>query len=689
MKQRPWLLGFALVFWGAQVGLPVWGLVLGVLIEAARWSRVHWELEADDFRRLWNVTALLFLGTAMYLFFANEGWGAVTALATAPAQAGAPLRTASQGLLRLLQWLPILLFPFVGAYILSRIDRLPWESVSPLLRLLRERRGVQSARPRTTGVRPGYPYFMIVLFTASADYTYPTLYFPALAGLVTWALWPFRSRHFAWATWGITVACVVLTGYLSQRGLLTLYRQLESWESQLWNELGRRRLDPQGMRTDLEAVRRSKGSPRVVLRVEPSQGTPPARLREGVYTLFSSPDWMASRQQFDAVPFPRDEETWSLAQPRFPANSARVLRYTRKGEMRLALPAGTFEVRQLRVGVLETNRLTAAQIYGGDKLVTYEAWYSPAAGFDVPPDEDDLDLDRLREADQQVIRRVAGELGLSELDPQTALARIEQYFLNEFVYSLDTPARRKSADPNTSPLGEFLLHSKKGHCEFFATATTLLLRAAGVPSRYVLGWSVQEKHDDTFLVRGRHAHAWTQAYLEGRWVEVDTTPGNWSELEAARSAWWEPVYDRFSQAWLAFTLWRQGGSQWRLYALIIGLGVLMFMAWRELRGGRWRRAKQRQVSPTHRTMAQGRDSEFYPVLELLERRTVARPATVPLREWVEGLPLPRGEILSELQRILALHYRLRFDPKGLTTEQREDLRRASSVWMQRYAAELL
>jgi hypothetical protein len=348
------------------------------------------------------------------------------------------------------------------------------------------------------------------------------------------------------------------------------------------------------------------------------------------------------------------------------------------------LPAGTFEVHQLRVAVLGTNRLTAARVEGAEKLVTYEAWHSPKSGFDAPPGGDDLDLDQLREADQQVIRRVAAELGLSQLDPRDALARVEQYFLDGFEYSLESPLGPRASDSNTSRLADFLLHSRKGHCEFYATATTLLFRAAGVPSRYVLGWSVQERQGDGFVVRGRHAHAWAQAFIEGRWIEVDTTPGNWTEVEAARSAWWEPVYDRFSQAWLAFTLWRQGDSQWRLYVLTTGLAVLLFMAWRELRGGRWRQTRQRRTGAQHRSTAPGWDSEFYAVVDFLEARSGARPTTVPLNEWINGLALSDSNALVELQRILALHYRLRFDPKGLSPEERSDLGQAATSWMRSF-----
>lgn len=676
------------MFWGVQVALPGWGLVLGGLIEAARRSRLRWELEADDFRRLWNVTALLFLGTAMYLFFANEGWGAVTTLATTPGQAGAPLRTASQGLLRLLQWLPILLFPFVIAHTLSRLDRVPWESASPLLRRLNKNRFNHSGRGASGGFHPGYPYLVTVLFTASADYNHPALYFPALTGLLAWALWPFRSRQFPWFTWGITVALVAVLGYWGQRGLLQLYRQLESWENRLFNQLGGAAFDPEGVRTDLEAVRRSKGSSRIVLRVRAATGAPPALLREAVYTHFASPYWSNSRRDrdFQPVPFPADEENWRLAERQAPAAATTVFRYTRQGRMPLALPLGTFEIRQLRVAILETNRWASARIEGGEKLVEYQILHASESGFDAPPDEDDLALDRLRDVDRQVVREVADGLGLAEGDAVVALARLKQHFLNNFEYSLETPAPRQSTEDAASPLREFMLHSRQGHCEFFATATTLLLRAAGIPTRYVVGWSIQESHGDTFVVRGRHAHAWAQAYVGNRWIEVDNTPGNWSELASAHAPWWEAIYDRISRIWLAFTRWRQGDSQWRFYVLSLGLGVLVFMAWRELRGGRWRRARRDRTGTPEERIGPGTDSEFYAVVEALERRTVPRPVGLPLRDWIKGLPLAQGELRSDLHHILVLHYRLRFDPDGLSFEERRQLQHSALRWLQCYTS---
>src|SRR5207247_2054170 len=79
-------------------------------------------------------------------------------------------------------------------------------------------------------------------------------------------------------------------------------------------------------------------------------------------------------------------------------------------------------------------------------------------------------------------------------------------------------------------LGEFLQTTRAGHCEYFASATVLLLRAAGVPARYAVGFSVQEwsRLERRWIVRARHAHSWALAYVDGAWREGDTTPPLWA-----------------------------------------------------------------------------------------------------------------------------------------------------------------
>jgi hypothetical protein len=79
------------------------------------------------------------------------------------------------------------------------------------------------------------------------------------------------------------------------------------------------------------------------------------------------------------------------------------------------------------------------------------------------------------------------------------------------------------------PITHFLRTGHAAHCEYFASATVLLLRSAGVPARYVTGYVADEYNDETlvWLARNRDAHAWAEAYDDGtrQWFPVESTPG--------------------------------------------------------------------------------------------------------------------------------------------------------------------
>lgn len=105
-------------------------------------------------------------------------------------------------------------------------------------------------------------------------------------------------------------------------------------------------------------------------------------------------------------------------------------------------------------------------------------------------------------------------------------------------------------------LGEFLLGSGAGHCEYFATALALLLRTQGVPCRLVGGYLTNE-WDATrraVVARSKNAHAWVEVLdASGRWHTVDGTPAadlqqalqpersTLGELRAELERWWATV----------------------------------------------------------------------------------------------------------------------------------------------------
>ena len=95
----------------------------------------------------------------------------------------------------------------------------------------------------------------------------------------------------------------------------------------------------------------------------------------------------------------------------------------------------------------------------------------------------------------------------------------------EYSYTLNIPQREFR---DVDPVIEFLTKTRTGHCEYYATALVLLLRADGIPARLVGGFKGGEVNALTgfFEVQQRHAHAWVEAYIGRRWITLDATPSN-------------------------------------------------------------------------------------------------------------------------------------------------------------------
>ena len=98
--------------------------------------------------------------------------------------------------------------------------------------------------------------------------------------------------------------------------------------------------------------------------------------------------------------------------------------------------------------------------------------------------------------------------------------------LSAFTYTL-TPGQLPETVTNSAEfLDYFLLESKAGYCNYFATAFTLLARAQGIPARFVQGFCVPTKDSLETKVYSDMAHAWPEVYLEDiGWIPFEPTPG--------------------------------------------------------------------------------------------------------------------------------------------------------------------
>ena len=110
--------------------------------------------------------------------------------------------------------------------------------------------------------------------------------------------------------------------------------------------------------------------------------------------------------------------------------------------------------------------------------------------------------------------------GGSVSDKETIL-RIQNYVRDSAVYDLST----SRMDSQYSDFAQwFLENSETGYCVHFATAATVLLRAAGIPARYVEGYMVNCREGSDVIVSNQEAHAWVEYF--------DSESGDWRVLEA-------------------------------------------------------------------------------------------------------------------------------------------------------------
>jgi hypothetical protein len=83
----------------------------------------------------------------------------------------------------------------------------------------------------------------------------------------------------------------------------------------------------------------------------------------------------------------------------------------------------------------------------------------------------------------------------------------------QFEYSL-TPVER---NPHIDPIEDFVTEHRQGHCEYFATALTLMLRSQGIPARMVCGFKCDRDDWNSgggyYQVRQLHAHTWVEIHL--------------------------------------------------------------------------------------------------------------------------------------------------------------------------------
>lgn len=646
----PLLLAAALLFWGWQTRNPfsAAGFALAMLLPI--FTRMRLDLSERDQHRISDLTLLLYVAVAAS-FIATEGL-----------RAGVHLS---------LLWLPGVILPLMLAQVMCVDGRMPLTALFRYLRRLKKRgQKVHDPRIDLTGA-----YLALILISSGMANQAGYGFFAGVVLIIAAALYRIKPSRVGALAWVTALGASTAMAFGAQAGLHNLQTLIEDWIID-W-QFGVPLLDPYRSSTRIGELGRLKTEDQIVMRVYAPRVGPdrPALLHRASYNRYSGTSWVARGGNLEALASSGDG-TQFLLYPERVSDATGKLRVSQRvfgGRTLLALPPDTAAITDLVASRVRHNLFGAVQAEMEVPWTFYSVLHEPAAAR--PPRDSALtDAEDLHVPDKErrTLEAVAGRLGLAGLPPAEIVKRVQSFFAG-FEYT--TVRNHPFSDllpGNETPLAEFLNTTRRGHCEYFATAATLLLRAAGVPARYATGYAIDDWSalEAAWIVRERHSHAWTRALVNDRWVDVDSTPAAWFEAENALAPAWQTIADFFR--WAGFRWTTRDGSETRVLAWSVVALAFVILVWKLVsEGGLVRLASRGGPAAPVRP---GSDSEFYAIESMLTARAPRRSGE-SLLEW---LPRASESLMptarAELEQLAILHYRYRFDPAGLDAKARVALR---------------
>ena len=301
-------------------------------------------------------------------------------------------------------------------------------------------------------------------------------------------------------------------------------------------------------------------------------------------------------------------------------------------------------------------------------------------GLQLPPEGHP----RSRALGRELMARHGDAIGVAQ-------ALLTMFREQPFVYTLDPPRLAENA------MDEFLFDTRRGFCEHYAAAFTLVMRAAGVPARVVTGYQGGEFNPigGYLIVRQSDAHAWSEIWVEGRgWLRVDPTAAVAPErierglIAAVSEA--EPVPGRLREA---SPLWSRAVLTWDVVNDFWNERVVRYNAARQmnllerlgLRDPDWRAlglgmaaslaafftALSLYLAWRHREPSRDWPARLHAlVVRRLRRRGVVPGATEGPVAFLERAAAECPDLATDLEAIRGLYAALRYGPQPLDADLR-------------------
>lgn len=331
-------------------------------------------------------------------------------------------------------------------------------------------------------------------------------------------------------------------------------------------------------------------------------------------------------------------------------------------------------------------QLVARRNIDNVRAVEVESWPGAVPELELEPRMRQRTL-QLPEGRNPRVVELGARLGGDAGSPGEAVQAILALFREQpFVYTLQPPLLAA-----THPVDDFVFRTRRGFCEHYASAFTVMARAAGIPARVVTGYQGGELNpiSNRLVVRQSEAHAWAEVWLEGHgWTRVDPTgavapdrielsigdalpagervPGAVLRgLEGLRQL--NQAWDALNSVWTDLVLGygpdrqlallaRLGfpGADWR--SLVVGLVVLVALLMLALTLWLARRLRPPPVPPAARLYA-----EF---CRRMERAGLRREASEGPQDFAARVASARPGLAPAAERITRLYVALRYESRA-------------------------
>ena len=501
-KSDSLLISIAIFTWSFVTDNQLSGIVMGLIIIAFIPLPIRWKVLDQQCQNAADITSLAFVAISLYMFYVYG----------------------HQAIYKIIQVIPFIGFPLILIQQASTSNDLPMSTFQ-----YKSRKQTNSSRR----INISQHYFLSILFGISVTHE-NTLCLLFIILLFSGYLLSIKSEDFKpfilsiVGTSGIVVSLFLINSFLpTYNAILTDLSKrflIQPWRFSNSNVF----------LTSIGHIISEKRSDKIRIRITtegPSNGITPIYLTQSVFNEYNlSGIWRANTQKYEALDKIINSTRWKTQAVLNPAqieNSGLTITMTTNRDLFLMpTPFETAAIESKDIVELSRNGYNNLKGEAEPGHVRYTAFQSKIND----PSLQSKDL-LIPKPYLNLLDSIKGRIGINNTLTDREKIKLIRKFLAE-NYEYEYPDRALGEKPNT--LTNFLLFSKKGHCEHFATATTLLLRAAEIPSRYVVGYLVSEwsELESQLVGRDRHAHAWTQAYLNGSWQTFDFTPPTW-ELEEA------------------------------------------------------------------------------------------------------------------------------------------------------------